>query len=235
MRSRKPMPPLKPHAARPVRRRALPRATYGDEAHRRALRAVEASLVRGSLAARLREPSPVRMRLALAVGACSFGVLSLGGVEPWVALPVAAGVAGAALGAAARVAPRRVRRAPDGAVKVAAAFDRLHAASLDLPVEARDVLARMQHRLARILSAIEGELAGEDGFFVLEAVRRYLPDAIAAYRAIPAACRDAAAASLIAQLGAVLGPLARIDEELASRRRERLDAHRAFLEAKRAA
>lgn len=87
-----------------------------------------------------------------------------------------------------------------------AAFDSaIRAVEAELPQELVLRLVELKQQLARIAAAVASiggtALAMEDQLFLNECVRRYIPDTIQAYLAVPAAARtEAAAASSALQL-----------------------------------
>lgn len=96
----------------------------------------------------------------------------------------------------------------------------------------REALQRCHDALLRALP-LAGELDLPDRYYLDEAMRRYLPDSLQAFLALPPAHRDASACeSLSAQLGLLQQAFEQREREAVRRRAEALERQREFLRRK---
>jgi len=168
----------------------------------RALQTLGVPLEQQLLAPRGRERGPGKTGVAMAVLLAAGGVgLLLAAVQSSIAM--AAG-GGAALAGATALAVLRARRAPAAPAAMAApAFDAESLRKLDIALEQvapevgdeifRQLLA-LKATLARVAAMLPQVSADEnftvdDRLYVIECVRRYLPDSLQAYLRVPAAQR----------------------------------------------
>lgn len=250
--------------AKAVNRRTRPRppapvAAASAVVQERAAAARARQRVGTPLAELLRAPGNARQPVSGA--AIAGGVLAAGGT---VALFLGAlqgsvllGGCGALAALAGSGAAWRFRRAPGGPVPELPAMPLLDEAAIrafddavlrvtpELPGEAAQALVALKHLIVRIARApgatgADEHFTFEDRMYVGECVRRYLPDALQAYLAVPKAQRAAPVADGQTPQALLLGQLEMLGEAL--RERERKLARRAaeallqqerFLKAKR--
>lgn len=247
---------------RPVNRRTAPRPAAPPKVSAAATERVRLAQVRSRIGAPLGEQ--LRARPGAAHGAVSAGSVAggmlatagaLGLFFAWLhASPLGGVTALAGVGAGLFLALRRGGTAPavlqpearallDPAA-VAAFDDALERIAAELPAHVASALADLKQlvlRIARHPAAgnVDEHFRSEDRFYVNECLRRYLPDSLQAYFAVPAAQRAASLPDghtpeslLLEQLALLRGELARREEALARSASEALLRQQRFLKAK---
>ena len=212
---------------------------------------------------RLQQQPPGLLVIGGVMLAAAAGVaMLLGGIQQsW--MVAAAGAIGLLGGIGLVLAGRRRARLADGALATAgsttaplwsqasiAAFDQaVDALAAVLPVEAASHLSAIKLQLARIHQQINSRATTADEFFTMddrlylgELVRRYLPDTLQSYLAVPEAQREAAIAGqtvpatatslLLNQLLLLRCEMDKKEAKLAQSRAESLLRQQRFLESK---
>jgi hypothetical protein len=219
----------------PVNRRtALPKSTppVMHEAIRQKLARNAAQLSLGPplahLAVPAAAPKPTKTTIALAVG---LALSASGGVLASVQAS-AAGMAASALSGGVVAAYAWVRRRKSPRLLTSCALDREVLAALDttlanaapqLPEATLATLLVLKSTIARVVPLLNTLVPGanftqDDRHYVIELVRRYVPDSLAAYLHVPAAQRNMAGANgEPSALDLLNGQLALLQTELSSR------------------
>lgn len=254
-------------ADRPINRRTAPPelradAAPGAEAIARIERIHARHLLGPSLQQKLRaDQAPLGRRIhgmqivgaiCTACGALMLLLAAIGSSASWALAGTSVAVAGIGLLLLWR------RRTPQSAAPYAqgtAVFDDealrrfdelLERCACDLSEAARASLLGLKDSLARIGAAAgalppDAHFTVEDRMFVHECLRRYVPDSLAAYLAVPAAQREAPLAStatsaealLLEQFALLQAELAKREQALGRRAAEALLLQQRFLEGKR--
>ena len=211
---------------------------------------------------RLQQPPGLLVIGGVMLAAAAGVAMLLGGIQQsW--MVAAAGAIGLLGGIGLVLAGRQRARLADGALATAgsttaplwsqasiAAFDQaVDALAAVLPVEAASHLSAIKLQLARIHQQINSRATTADEFFTMddrlylgELVRRYLPDTLQSYLAVPEAQRDAAIAGqtvpatatslLLNQLLLLRCEMDKKEAKLAQSRAESLLRQQRFLESK---
>jgi hypothetical protein len=212
------------------------------------------------LAAALAESALAQPRLSAArvMGVVSATAGSVGGFVAWLQTNWFVGGAGALLlGGGAWLALRKSTTA--NTVDLSAALPRpydavalekldavMEAVAPDLPQGGVDALLRLKATLLRMAAPLQSVSADEhftldDRFYITEAVRRYLPDSLESFLAIPKAQRTSvtlddgrtATDTLLAQLQLINDGLEQRETKLAKSAARQLEQQQRFLESKK--
>lgn len=241
-----------------AKRKLLPTAPVNPAAQQRLRQGQQRVAARSGFAAHVRAV-PRRPAAAMAPLAAAALLGSAGGVGLFIGwLQGSWAIAGGSLAAAGLGAwlglKARATAAPPN-LPGTASVDEADAERLDALVEAcagelpAGALARLEGiaaTLGRMVPTLRQGLPGppwrpDDGLFLRQLLKRYLPDSIQRYLEIPAAQRPALrlddgrtpAEALEAQLDGLAGELAERETRLAQAASEALALHGAFLEARR--
>lgn len=246
-------------ANRPVNRRTAPRdiaaaPKVAPVVLERARAAQARNRLGASLADQLRSPKADRAPLsAVTIGS---GILAACGAlglflswlhaAPLAGIASAAGLAGGLLLARRKRLPAASRLAlstPLFDPEAIDAFDRaVQQLALDLPAEVVQPLTEFKQlvlRMARHPGGIDGHFVLEDRLYCNESLRRYLPDSLQAYLAVPRERRDAPLADgqtpqdlLLQQLALLHAEMEKRETRLAHSATEALLRQQRFLKAK---
>jgi hypothetical protein len=224
----------------------LPRRGQREKAHTasdRATRSARRASIGTPLAAAVRPPSLSPLFCVLMVVAVGLALAAVVVGVFWI-LIVACCVLG---GAAVLEAKRRRNRAPlqdDSLDEAVAAADAcLLELAVRIPESAMPHLSSLKRQLAEALAAVREarDMPPDDRFFVAEAVRRYVPDMCAHYRAladVPTGdayhhSKGVATESLCRQLDEIGWRLHKIVADAMTRRTQGVLRHEEFLRSKR--
>jgi hypothetical protein len=165
----------------------------------------------------------------------------LTGVPAWllgVGLPLAVAASAGAYALTAGVLSFRFRRSvvqqTRNEIDLAAAFDQLVASADDLPPASTAALDAIGNTLATLLPRLAaahaaGGISDGDLYFVRASIQRYLPDAFATWRQLPADRPPAAEDSLRQQLADIAARLAAVDASLNAHLTQRLERNRKLI------
>jgi len=250
-----------PANPRHARRESLAPAPASEEALARVERVHARHLLGAPLQAQMRAAAPAKrepthpVQIGSAIGASAGGVvLLLGAIQslPVVALSgaglLAVGLASLRWWSSRRAAPRALGpAAPLFDEETMSRFDAaLERASVDLDEQLCQQLLALKSSLVRVGTRAEA-VATDEHFtlehrmYLLECLRRYIPDSLEAYLHVPAAQRNSAAAGegqsadslLSRQLALLQEEVDRREEALGRSVTEALRRQQRFLEAKR--
>lgn len=246
--------------SRPVNRRTAPRAAakpkLGAVVMERARAAQARNRLGAPLAEQLRAPA-ARAKAPVTPIAVTGGILSacggLGLFLAWLQAAPLIGVAGGGaiagglllLRAGRRPAPvEQVQATPLFDPASVDAFDRaVQELSADLPADVAQSLVQIKQRvlrMARHAGTPDEHFQLEDRLYLNECLRRYLPDSLQAWLAVPREQRDAplaegksAQALLVQQLAQLQAEMEKREQKLARGAAEALLRQQRFLDAKR--
>ncbi|HEU0199385.1 MAG TPA: hypothetical protein VFR86_03030 [Burkholderiaceae bacterium] len=171
----------------------------------------------------------------LALPAALTGVpVWLHGVGPPLAIAAATVAYALAAGVLSFWARRSIARQTRNEIDLAAAFDRVVAGADDLPPTSTAALDAIRNTLASLLPRLPaaraaGGIGDDDLYFVRATIQRYLPDAVATWRQLPADRPPEADGSLRQQLTDIAERLAAIEMRLNAHLTQRLERNRKLI------